>query len=313
MDLDTSALYTSPLMLKLAAMARDSRPALRKVCDYILRHPLSAATLTIDTMAIRSQSSTAAVNRLANAMGMNGFTGLHNALVSNLLEVIEPQEQVRSELTRKPCTGFSLDKQVRVSKGNLDGLSAANLPHTYQAMVHRLLSAGRIYVVGFGNSAYLAGLAVASLLPVCPSTTHVSTEGGVEMAAYRLANIGNRDVLLAISMPNYAKDTVHLAHFAHSRGASVLALTDSPASPLCHVADLALFAPPSHPILINSKVALHALIEALVAGAYQADHVWVAHSALLAANAMAFDQRDMADSDSAEPQGGPSEQRLSIS
>jgi DNA-binding MurR/RpiR family transcriptional regulator len=292
MDLDTSALYTSPLMMKVAATARSSRPALRKVCEYILRHPLSAATLTIDTMALRSQSSTAAVNRLANTMGFNGFTGLHNALVSNLLEVIEPQEQVRSELVGKHCTGFSLNKQVRISKGHLDGLNAANSPHTYQAMVHRLLSAGRIYVIGFGNSAYLAGLAVANLLPVCPSTTHVSTEGGVEMAAYRIAGIGSNDVLVAISLPNYAEDTVRLAHFARGRGASVMALTDSPASPLCAIAELALFAPHSHPMLSNSKVALHALIEALVAGAYHADRGTVAQSALLTADAMAFDWLD---------------------
>lgn len=310
MDLDNAAIYATPLMTKLVAMSRNSRPALRKVCEYILRHPLSAATLTIDTLAIRSQSSTAAVNRLANAMGLNGFTGLHNALVSNLLAVIEPQEQVRSELVRKPRTGFCLENQIRVSKGNLDGVSVANTPQTFQSMVHRLLSAGRIYVVGFGNSAYLAGLAVATLLPVCPSTTHVSTEGGVEMAAYRLANIGNKDALLAISMPNYAEDTVRLAHFAHGRGASVLALTDSPASPLCEVADLALFAPPSHPILLNSKIALHALIEALVAAAYQADRLWVAHSALLAADAMAFSRLDLGKTTTLEPADDLSEKRF---
>lgn len=297
MDLDNAAIYATPLMTKLVGMSRNSRPALRKVCEYILRHPLSAATLTIDTLAIRSESSTAAVNRLANAMGLNGFTGLHNALVSNLLEVIEPQEQVRSELVRKPRNGFCLDNQIRVSKGNLDGVSVANTPQTFQAMVHRLLSAGRIYVIGFGNSTYLAGLAVATLLPVCPSTTHVSTEGGAEMAAYRLANIGNKDTLLAISLPKYADDTVRMARFAHGRGASVLALTDSPASPLCEVADLALFAPPSHPVLLNSKIALHALIEALVAAAYQADHLWVAHSALLAADAMACNRLDTVGAD----------------
>jgi DNA-binding MurR/RpiR family transcriptional regulator len=288
LNLDASAIYGTPLMQQLVKMSRSSRPALRKVCDYILRHPLSAATLTIDTMAARAESSTAAVNRLANAMGLNGYTGLHNALVSNLLDLIDPQEQVHGELRRRPQTGFCLEKQTKVAKGNLDGVSHCNDPDTLQAMVRRLLCANRIYVLGLGNSFYLAGLAAASLLPVCPNTTTVGVEGGVEMAAYRLASIGRGDVLLAISVPNYAQDTLRLANFAREHGASVLALTDSPASPLSQTADLALYASTSHPVLQNSKVALHSLIEAVVAATFQADSASVDRSLGLAARMLAY-------------------------
>ncbi|WPO98342.1 MurR/RpiR family transcriptional regulator [Pseudomonas sp. HR96] len=260
-----SSVYDSRLMVQLAKMSRTTRPALRKVCDFILRHPLSSATLTIDILAMRAESSTAAVNRLANAMGMNGYTGLHNALVDNLLRLVAPDEQVHGEVNRRRRSGFSLEQQIRLAKGNLDGVLLGNSSERFDAVVKALQNAKRTYIVGFGASYYLAGLAAASLMPVCSGVSTVSVEGGAEMAAYRLATIASGDVLLAIAMPPYHDEVVRLAQFAQARGATLLALTDSPASPLSALTDLALYAPQAHAVLTNSKVALLGVIEALVA------------------------------------------------
>ncbi|MCY1459829.1 SIS domain protein [compost metagenome] len=91
-------------------------------------------------------------------------------------------------------------------------------------------------------------------------------EGGNENAAYRLAAITDQDVLLAISLPRYSQDTLQLSRFAHERGATVLAITDSPASPLTPIARHVLFAAADHPVLTSSSIAVLALIEGLVAG-----------------------------------------------
>ena len=91
-------------------------------------------------------------------------------------------------------------------------------------------------------------------------------EGGNENAAYRLAAITDQDVLLAISLPRYSIDTLQLSRFASERGATVLAITDSPASPLSSIARHVLFAPADHPVLTSSSIAVLALIEGLVAG-----------------------------------------------
>lgn len=288
--LQDSSIYDSRLMVQLAKMSRTTRPALRKVCDFILRHPLSSATLTIDTLATRAQSSTAAVNRLSNAMGMNGYTGLHNALVENLLGLVAPDEQVQGEVSRKPRAGFCLEQQVRLAKGNLDGMLLGNTDLVFDAVVKSLQNASRIYIIGFGNSYYLAGLASASLMPVCGGVSAVSVEGGAEMAAYRLATIACGDVLMAIAMPPYSEEVVRLAQFAKARGATLLTLTDSPASPLSEIADLALFAPQAHAVLPNSKVALLAVIEALVAAVYMANRESANHSLRLAADALNYMQ-----------------------
>ncbi|WP_213880390.1 MurR/RpiR family transcriptional regulator [Pseudomonas sp. dw_358] len=270
-DLLGSSIYDTRLMIHIAKMARISRPALRKVADFILRYPLSSATLTIDTMAERSASSTAAVNRLANAMGLNGYTGLHNALVDNLLGRIAPGEQVRGELLKRPRAGFSLEQQIRLTKGNLDGVADSNGTDTFEGLARALMGASRIHIVGLGNSYYLASVAADSLVEVRPNVGTVSTEGGLDMATYRMATVTSADALLTIALPPYVDETMHLVRLARERGAKVLAITDSPASPLAEAADITLFAPAGHAVLQSSRIASLTLIEALVSAIRHAD------------------------------------------
>jgi DNA-binding MurR/RpiR family transcriptional regulator len=247
--------YTSPVMRKLASASPDLQPSLRKVADFILRHPLKAATLTIEELAQETSTSAAAVNRLARALKLSGFSALKAALVATL----------RNEMAQRPDGAFGLHEQIQVASGNLGTAANSNSPATFEAFVDCLIQARRIYILGFGNSAYMAGLAAANLVPYCADAVAISMEGGNENAAYRLAAITENDVLLAISLPRYSLDTIHLARFANERGARVLAITDSPASPLVRLAELVLFAPADHPMLISSNTVVLALIESLVA------------------------------------------------
>ena len=160
---------------------------------------------------------------------------------------------------------FGLHEQMRIAGSNLGSTANGNSQDTFAAVVEALAKARRVYILGFGNSAYLAGLAAANLVPYCADAVAVSMEGGNENAAYRLASITAEDALLAISLPRYSLDTLQLARYALERGARVLAITDSPASPLAPIADHSLFATAEHPVLISSNIAVLALIESLVA------------------------------------------------
>ncbi len=258
--------YAAPVMRKLAEIAPHLQPSLRKVADFILRHPLKAATLTIEEMAVETATSAAAVNRLAKAIDLGGYTGLKAELVSTLQQMVSPVDKLRNELAHRPDGAFGLHEQVQIASSNLATAGANNSADTFEAFVSCLIQARKIYILGFGNSAYMAGLAAANLVPFCADATAVSMEGGNENAAYRLAAITEQDVLLSISLPRYSLDTLQLSRFASERGATVLAITDSPASPLTTIAKHALFAPADHPVLISSNTSVLALIEGLVAG-----------------------------------------------
>jgi DNA-binding MurR/RpiR family transcriptional regulator len=260
-----ATVYTAPIMRNLAEAAPDLQPSLRKVADFILRHPLKAATLTIEELAQESLTSPAAVNRLARAIGLKGYTQLKSELVATLQDMVSPVDKLRNEMAQRPSGEFGLAEQIQIATSNLSRTNANNPSELFDAFVSTLIQARRIYILGFGNSAYMAGLAASNLMPFIADAQAISMEGGNENAAYRLASITPADVLLAISLPRYSQDTLQLARFAKERGASVLAITDSPASPLANIAHHTLFAEANHPVLISSNSAVLALIEGLVA------------------------------------------------
>jgi len=263
-DLSGNPVYDTPIMRHIAQKSGDLKPALRKVADFILRHPFRAATLNIEDIAQATATSTAAVNRLSNALGMNGFTGLRVALMNNLLSMVSPGDGVYNKVISRPHDGFSLDQQIELSKGNLDNVLLLNSQADFEEIVQRLSQAQRIFIVGFGTSYYMAGMAAYGLTPYCPNINPVSIDDGAKGAAFRLAGIGPGDVLLAIALPPYTRETLRMAQYSSEQGACVLSLTDSPASPLTALSHRSLFISSTHPVLETSKCALVAVIESLV-------------------------------------------------
>ena len=261
-----TTVYTAPVMRKLSESLGNLPPSLRKVADYILRHPLKAATLTIEDMAQATATSPAAVNRLAKALDLGGYSGMKAELVATLQQMVSPVDKLRNELAQRPGGEFGLHEQIQSASSNLATTASINQTEVFEAFLDTLINARKVYVLGFGNSVYLAGLAASTLVPFCRDACAISMEGGNENAAYRLAAIGEADVLLSIALPRYSQDTLQLSRFAMERKAKVLAITDSPASPLAPIAHHVLYAPADHPVMTSSNMAVLALIEGLVAG-----------------------------------------------
>ncbi|MDE1167975.1 MAG: MurR/RpiR family transcriptional regulator [Pseudomonas sp.] len=260
-----NTVYDTQLMLKLRELAPKLKPALRANAEFILRNPLRSATLNIEEIAKETQTSTAAVNRLSNALGLEtkGFTGLRKALVENLLELLSPVDKVHAELLHNPEKGFCLEQQVRLSKGNLDAVLNNNDDQTFSAMGEQLSQCQRAFVLGCSTSHHLALMASDLLLAHCRDVQVINPQADAEQTAYRLASIGRSDVLLVIDLPPYFNETQALATFAREQGATVLAISDSPASKLVDIATHCLFASTLHPVLAQSRVAVLSVIEGL--------------------------------------------------
>ncbi|WP_317205398.1 MurR/RpiR family transcriptional regulator, partial [Janthinobacterium sp.] len=170
---------------------------------------------------------------------------------------------------------------LECAAANVGAAARALSPPELARVVRQLNRARVVYVMGFGQCAHLAGALAAHLQPFCAHVLDVAAQGGSEVAAGQLAHIGGRDVLFAIALPRYSLDALRLAHYARERGACVIALTDSPASPLAGLGDLVLYAEGSHPVLPSSACAALALIEALAVALMASDKNNVAKAACL--------------------------------
>ena len=262
---------------RLLGLQASGSSSQRAVAEHLLRNPVRLVARSIEELAQETGVSTATISRFARQAGFGGYPEMRGAVAATLEEILQPVEKLRARLEQGGDAPLAQGLEatlanVRATAESLGGLGAA---------VARLAAARTVSVMGFGLSAHVAAVLALGLQPFCPTLVNVVEFGGTEIAAGRLMNAGPQDVLVAISFPRYASDAVHLARYAHDRGTHVIAITDSPASPLARVADQSLFAPSAHPILSSSFAGAMVAAEALVSGMMMSNRDNVAHAARL--------------------------------
>ncbi len=259
------AFARSALGVKLLALQADGSASSHGIADFILRNSMRVTALGITELATHCAVSAATVSRFARTLGFTNYSAMRSAVAEALQSGLDPVEKLRTSIERSSGAASpgadSLDFALANISATRQGLSGAELDQ----VVTRIDRAKTVYVMGFGLSAHVAGMLALHLQPFCPEVVDVVSYGGTEVAAGRLMNITSKDVLIAISLPRYAIDAIKLATFAKSRGAHIVALTDSLASPLAKLADRALLAKGEHPVLPSSSTAVIALVEVLVA------------------------------------------------
>ncbi|HEY1226225.1 MAG TPA: MurR/RpiR family transcriptional regulator [Ramlibacter sp.] len=238
-------------------------PAHRQVADWVLAHPLHAATMPIDELAASVGVSVATANRFARALDFEGYAQFRAALVLGFETTLAPVERLRSKLARSAGVGdvfagalADVERNLALTRQSLD-------PQTCERAVDAVLKAQRVYIVGFGSSSWLGGLLQHGLDPYRGEVHLLATREGASYAAKVLSRARAGDLLIAIAFPRYLTDTVLLARLARDAGASVLALTDRVASPLAPLADIALYAQADSQYFANSEASVLALAEAL--------------------------------------------------
>ena len=235
----------------------------RQMADYVLDHPLQAATMPIDELAATVGVSVATANRFARALEFDGYPQFRAALVLGFETTLAPVEKLRSQL-RSPATAADVfasaleenQRNIELTRKLLDAQSC-------EQAVDAILGARRIYILGFGSSSWLGGLLHRSLGLYCDNVQLLASMEGASHAARCLARLEPTDLLIAIAYPRYIADTVLLARRAREAGVPVLALTDRVTSPLAPLASCALYAHAESQYFPSSETTVLALIEAL--------------------------------------------------
>ena len=256
------------LPLTIAARIQQVRAQLtrshQQIADYVLRHPLQAATMPIDELAAAVGVSVATANRFARAIGLDGYPMLRAELVKGFEAMLAPVEKMRVRLQQPGSVYDAFVAVLDESQNNIAATRAALEAPACEAAVQAIANARRVYVLGWGASGWLAGMLARGLDLHCDGVQLLATVAGTTDGARQLPRMTDADLLIAISFPRYLRDTVALARAAHERGLPVLALTDGPHSPLVPLARHCLFAKTESFHAANSETTVLALIEALV-------------------------------------------------
>ncbi|MQA18183.1 MurR/RpiR family transcriptional regulator [Rugamonas rivuli] len=257
------AFAQSSLGHALSAVLAEGSASNRSIANFVLRNPMRVTALKIDEMAEGCQVSTATISRFARDIGFANYGAMRSAVAETLHSEMQPVDKLRHTIENRQGSVWPGDQSMEYALANIGATRNAQSQTEMEQVVKKLSCARTVYVLGFGLSSYLAGLLSLHLQPFCPHVVEVAGQGGTEVAAGHLANVGPKDLLVVISFPRYALDVVRLAKFARDHGACVISITDAPASPLVEVSEHVLYANSGHAVLPSSATAAVAVIEAL--------------------------------------------------
>jgi len=243
----------------------------RQMADYVLAHPLQAATMPIDELAATLGVSVATANRFARALEFEGYPQFRAALVLGFETTLAPVEKLRNKLEHSATAADVFASALAQAQRNIELTRQSLDAQSCEQAVAAILKARRIYIAGFGSSSWLGGLLQRSLDPYCDNVQLLASVESSSYGARVLARLKPDDLLIAIAYPRYFGDTILLARRARDAGVPVLALTDRVTSPLAPLASVALYAHTESQYFANSEATVLALIEALCSA--------VAHSA----------------------------------
>lgn len=97
----------------------------------------------------------------------------------------------------------------------------------FNAAVDAIVNARRVYIFGAGSCRALANF-IAYYLKMLLVDIHLIYTSSETEIFEEMLHIDERDAIIGVSFPRYSSKAVKAMHFAHSRGAKVIAITDTP-------------------------------------------------------------------------------------
>ena len=251
----------------------------RAIADHLLRNQVRVTALGIEELADACDVSTATISRFARDLGFKNYAAMRGAVAETLQSVLQPVEKLRSTIERRAAKASPAFESLGYAEAALTATRGGIAGTQIDRIGTVLIRARTVYVLGFGLSSFLAGTLAMHLQPFCRHVVEAAASGGTEVAASHLATITDKDVLVVISLPRYTLDVVPLTRFARDSGATIVSITDSPASPLAELGHHVLYAHSAHPVLPSSSSAALAVIEALAVSLMTSNKANVAKAA----------------------------------
>jgi len=212
----------------------------KKLADYILKNPEDAAFLSSAKLGKKVNVSESTVIRFSTELGLSGFPELQRMLQDNLKEKIKPSDRLK-KLKKSKKSGTGIYDEIFKSTIRGLNLTQENIrPEMMGDIVDKVLSAKKVYVVGFRRTFSLAYQLSYDLSRILHHTVLVESNYGLLFD--KAIEMGREDLCIGISFSRYSALTFQIMEFAKKNGCAIIAITDSLVSPIAQIADHVLVA-----------------------------------------------------------------------
>ncbi|CAM7095781.1 MurR/RpiR family transcriptional regulator [Escherichia coli] len=241
------------LLLRLRQCVDGYSRTQQKLGEFVLSEPAKVVYLTITELARESGTSEASVTRLCRTLGCKGYNEFKMALA---LELRQGQSVDHS--------GDEIDNVVNESVQALQDTAKLLDRSLLKAAALALHQAQSVQIYGVAASAILAEYLHYKLLRLGKPAQLFSD---MHRAAMNATTLCKNTLVVAISSSGSTRDLLHVVKLARKQGVRVLALSNTPRSPLASLSDIQLVAAkPEGPLsagALNAKVGVMLLVELL--------------------------------------------------
>ncbi|WP_435207230.1 MurR/RpiR family transcriptional regulator [Micromonospora sp. bgisy143] len=227
------------LIVHISGLLPSLSPAEQRVARLVVSDPAAAARRTITDLATAAETSEATVIRFCRSVGMDGYPQLRIRLAAEAARRVEPPDArvvggdipPGADLAQIIATiAFNDARAVEETAEQLD-------PAVCEQVVEAIAGAGRIDIYGAGASGFVASDFQQKLHRIGRIAFYFPD---VHTALTSAALLGRGDVAIGISHTGTTSDVIEVLEQARTRGASTVALTNFPRSPITEVADFVL-------------------------------------------------------------------------
>lgn len=270
MDCYERGMPHGPLSDRIAEVLDDLTPQMRAAGRFLLDRPSDVALLSMRQQAREAGVQPHTMTRFAQALGFSGYDEVRGLYAAALREGgLGFSEKAGRHVARQKAEG---DRALAAEIAETIARQIARFaePETldrFAAAAGMLSGAERIFCLGlrscFGVVSQFAY--VMSFLGERAVLLDHAAGTGLDP----LRTVGPGDVMLAVSVEPYMKATVEAATYATERGALLVAITDSLASPLAVRARETILVPTESPSFyhtISPAFVAGEILAALVAG-----------------------------------------------
>lgn len=206
----------------------------RKIADFILENPEKIVDMTIAQFAANAGVAESSIVRFCQMLDLKGFTQLKINLARNITpEANLIYGDIRNTDSVEEVIQKVFASSIRVLENTSRFLNTAD----FKKAIEWLKNAKKIEFYGVYTSSVIARDAYNRLHRIGYPAYAATDPYEAKISASLL---GKTDVAVGISHTGRTKDTIEILELARDSGASTIAITSSPKSPITEIADISL-------------------------------------------------------------------------
>lgn len=239
----------------------------KRFVHFLLSNKLKVPFLSAHEIANRIDANSSTLIRFAKKIGFKGYPELQKNLGQLLVkEISHSSDLEKAKKFKEPKENNIVQVSLNKSYSNMLEL-LKNVDEQKIKLFSKKICTSRKKIVIANRSSYSAGhFLYFELKAIIPQVYFLSD---YDHSYYDIfGDLNEKDVIIAISAPRYTKLTIAFAKYAVQKKIDVIAITDSPVSPLFSLSSICLFAPTQSATFHNSNVATMALIDSVIAQAF---------------------------------------------